>query len=98
MLLVPFLLSTSLELLTLEMALATKDITVLVNGEVFRCPNDLTADQAVTSIRTFYGLQFGGLQAGGVLLLGSQRIESTVEALSFVGGLQTQQGKSAVFC
>ena len=72
--------------------MATKDITV--NGEVFPCPNDWTVDQAETRIRSFYVLAGGGLREGGVPLLGTQRIGDTVGALSFVGGQQTQQGKT----
>ena len=76
--------------------MATKDITV--NDEVFRCPIDWTVDQAKAEIRSFYVLAGGGLQEVGVPLLGTQRIGDTVGTLSFVGGKQIQQGKSAVFC
>jgi hypothetical protein len=81
-------------LIILEMA--TKDITV--NGEVFPCPNDWTVDEAKAEIRSFYVLAGGGLQEGGVPLLGTQRIRDTAGALSFVGGKQIQQGKSAGSC
>ena len=78
------------------MKMATKDITV--NGKVFSCPNDWTVNQAKTRIRSFYLLAGGGLRAGGRPLLGTKPIGETVGTLSFVGGKQIQQGKSAVFC
>ena len=74
------------------MEIATKDITV--SGEVFPCPKDWTVDQAKEEIRSAYGLQFGYLQAGGVPLLGTQRIRNTAGALSFAGGQSTLQGKT----
>ena len=75
--------------------MAAKDITV--NGEVFPCPTDWTVDEAEPRIRSFYVLAGGGLRADGLPLLGTKRIGDTVGALSFVGGQQTQLGKSAVF-
>ena len=61
---------------------------VHVNGQVFRCSVEWTVEQAETRIRSFYGLQNGGIVEDGDPVLGTQLISSLTGTLAFVGGQQ----------
>ncbi len=73
-----------------------KHIVVNGDGNNFPCPIAATIDQAESTIRLRYGLQFGSLQDdNGALVDRAALISTTVGVLSFVGGRyipQMQQG------
>ena len=68
-------------------------IRITVNGDIFSCRANCTVEQAVISIRSRYGLQFGGLVSeDGAYLLQGDLISDAVGAISFTGGQPIQQG------
>ena len=68
-------------------------IQISVNGSVFRCRAESTVGSAVFTIRSRYGLQFGGLVSeDGVDLLEDELLSDAIGAISFTGGQPIQQG------
>ena len=65
---------------------------ISVNGLDFSCPDGWTVEQARTEIRSYFGLEAGGLFENGILLLGSVVIASTTGTLTFSGGHSVRQG------
>ena len=69
--------------------MATKDIRVIMNGEIYPCPVGWTVEKAERRIRSRYVLQGGELQHNANPVdEETDQIGSFAGALNFVGGQQ----------
>ena len=69
--------------------MATKDIRVIMNGEIYPCPVGWTVETAERRIRSRYVLQGGELQHNAIPVdEETDQIGSFAGALNFVGGQQ----------
>ncbi len=64
----------------------TKDITVIVNGAIFKCPIDWTVAEAREEIRSEYELHGGAIKQDGIAVRATYLISALTGTLTFVGG------------
>jgi hypothetical protein len=76
--------------------MATKDITVIVNGSIFKCPTDWTVAEAEERIRSRYALHGGGIEKDGIAVRATDLISSFAGTLTFAGGQPADEGKSSL--
>jgi len=65
--------------------MATKDITVIVNGSIFKCPTDWTVAEAEERIRSRYALHGGGIEKDGIAVRATDLISALTGTLTFAG-------------
>jgi len=65
--------------------MATKDITVIVNGSIFKCPTDWTVEEARNEIRSRYALHGGGIEKDGIAVRATDLISALTGTLTFAG-------------
>ena len=68
-------------------------VQITVNGYIFKCRANCTVELALSTIRSRYGLRFGGLVTeDGVALLQTDLISDAAGEISFIGGQSVLQG------